>query len=180
MGFLKNKHFIMAMVIAPVLAVIAYFATDYVVSEPPQEARPGQSYKLAAKSNCRYQSGICTLNNGDVELRLRAERLSERTVLLALSSGLEIQNALISIASSNSATSPTAMSAPTAMSPPEVNSGPAVEKQWQLQVEVDEPEKSNLRLAVNIAGATYYAEIPAVFIDYETTFSRENFSPGKG
>lgn len=174
MGFLKNKHFIMAMVIAPVLAVIAYFATDYVVSEPPQEARPGQSYKLAAKSNCRYQSGVCTLNNGDVELRLRAERLSEHTVLLALSSTLEIQNALISIATSDNATSPTAMS------PPEANSGPAAEKQWQMQVEVDEPEKTKVRLAVNIAGATYYAEIPAVFIDYETTFSRENFSPGNG
>lgn len=176
----------MAMVIAPVLAVIAYFATDYVVSEPPQEARPGQSYKLAAKSNCRYQSGVCTLNNGDVELRLRAERLSEHTVLLALSSTLEIQNALISIATGDSATSPTAMSASTAvsastaMSPPEANSGSAAEKQWQLQVEVDEPEKTKVRLAVNIAGATYYAEIPAVFIDYETTFSRENFSPGNG
>ena len=174
MGFLKNKHFIMAMVIAPVLAVIAYFATDYVVSEPPQEARPGQSYKLAAKSNCRYQSGVCTLNNSDVELRLRAERLSEHTVLLALSSTLEIQNALISIATSDNATSPTAMS------PPEANSGPAAGKQWQMQVEVDEPEKTKVRLAVNIAGATYYAEIPAVFIDYETTFSRENFSPGNG
>lgn len=174
MVFLKNKHFVMAMVIAPVLAVIAYFVTDNVVSPPPQAAQPGESYKLAAKSNCRYQSGICTLNNGDIEVHLRAERLSERTVLLALSSGLEIQNALISVATSDNATTPAAMN------PPSDTAGPAADNQWQLQVEIDEPEKCTVRLAMNIADAIYYAEMPAVFVDYETAFSRENFSPGKG
>ena len=91
MRFLKNKHTVMAMIITPMLAVIAYFATDHLVSEPPQEARPGQSYKLAAKSNCRYQSGICTLKNGDVEVRLQAERLDEHRVMRTLNSGLVIQ-----------------------------------------------------------------------------------------
>lgn len=168
MRFLKNKHFVMALLIAPVLAVAAYFATDQVVSEPPRLAKTGQSYKLAARSNCRYQSGICTLKNGDVEVHLQADRVDEHRVTLSLNSALTIQKALISVATEENTPTPEAMT------------GPLAENQWQLQVEIDRPEKSTMRLALSIAGATYYAEIPAVFVDYETSFSRENFSPGKG
>ncbi|NOQ87942.1 MAG: hypothetical protein GQ550_03380, partial [Gammaproteobacteria bacterium] len=55
MQILKNKHLILAMFVAPVLAIIAYSSVDTIVSEQPQAAMQGSSYKLAAKSNCRYQ-----------------------------------------------------------------------------------------------------------------------------
>lgn len=55
---LTNKHVVIAMLVAPVLAVIAYFAVDASVSEPPKAAQPGQSYPLAVRSNCRYTSGF--------------------------------------------------------------------------------------------------------------------------
>lgn len=152
----------MAVLIAPVLAVIAYFAADHMVSEPPVQAQQGQSYKLAAKSNCRYQSGTCTLKNGDVEVHLRAERLDEQRVVLTINSAMDIQKALLSVATGENASPPKAME-------------PAGDD-WQLQVDIDQPELTTVRLALGIAGSTYYSEIPAIFVDYVTTFSRENFS----
>jgi len=67
---LTNKHLIIAMIVAPILAVIAYYGVDRVVSETPHKAVKGQSYPLAAKSNCRYKSGECTLKNGDISLTI--------------------------------------------------------------------------------------------------------------
>jgi hypothetical protein len=48
--------------------------------------------------------------------------------------------------------------------------------EWHISLNMPSPENSVIRLALNIAGSMYYAETSAVFIDYETSFSRENFS----
>ncbi len=38
----KNKHFILALLIAPILSLIAYFGTDMALSEkPPHAAQEG-------------------------------------------------------------------------------------------------------------------------------------------
>lgn len=165
MQFLKNKHLILAMFVAPTLAVIAYFAVDYVVAEKPQAAMPGQSYKLAAKSNCRYKSGVCTLENGDIEVQLRARRLNGEQLEFILSADMPVQNALISVADREHESQPVVMNAVS----PEMDD-------WHISLNMPSPENSIIRLALNIAGSMYYAETSAVFIDYETTFSRENFS----
>jgi hypothetical protein len=165
MQILKNKHLILAMFVAPVLAIIAYFSVDYMVSEKPQAASQGRSYKLAAKSNCRYQSGACTLENGDIEVFIRAQRISNKQVELTMRSTLPIQQALLSYVTENIASEPVQM-----------NATAAEMENWQLRLNLPDPEKSTLRLALNIANSIYYAETTAIFIDYETSFSRENFS----
>ena len=165
MNILKNKHMILAMFVAPVLAIIAYFSVDYIVSEKPQAALQGSSYKLAAKSNCRYQSGICTLKNGDIEVQLRARRVGDKKVELTMFSELPVQNVLISYVAENITSAPEQMNAATAEM-----------KSWQVTLYLEDPEKSTLRLALTISDSMYYAETSAVFIDYETSFSRENFS----
>lgn len=165
MNILKNKHLILAMFVAPVLAIIAYFAVDHIISEKPQPAQQGGTYKLAAKSNCRYQSGACTLKNGDIEVHIRAQRIAERRVELSMFSDLPIQHAVISYVSDDFSSEPTMMDAVSAEL-----------KNWQVILDLDEPEKIMLRLALNISDAMYYAETAAVFVDYETSFSRENFS----
>ena len=164
MNILKNKHMILAMFVAPVLAIIAYFSVDHFVSEKPQAAQQGNTYKLAARSNCRYQSGACTLKNGDIEVQLVATRVSNGDVELSMHSDMPIQNVIISYVSDSYASEPTQM---------EVLSGEM--KDWVTVVRLAEPAKSQLRLALNISGAIYYAETTAVFVDYETSFSRENF-----
>ncbi|MGY0646152.1 MAG: hypothetical protein ACW7DN_16410, partial [Paraglaciecola chathamensis] len=60
----KNKHIITALIVTPLLAIAGYFATDYIVSERPQQAQQGGQYQLAALPNCRYASGKCGLKNG--------------------------------------------------------------------------------------------------------------------
>ena len=165
MNILKNKHMVLAMFVAPVLAIIAYFATDYVVSEKPHAARQGTSYKLAAKSNCRYQSGQCTLHNGDVEVNVRAERITGSLIELSLQANMPLKNALVSSVVADEETDPLVMQ-------------PAVseENTWRAKFHIVDAQKSTLRFVLELSGLLFYAETPAVFIDYDTSFSRDNFS----
>jgi hypothetical protein len=165
MNVLKNKHVILAMFVAPVLALIAYFATDYVVSEKPHAAQQGSSYKLAAKSNCRYQSGQCTLHNGDVEVNVRAEHITDTLIELSLHANMPLENALVSFVVANEETNP-AMMQPAA----------SEENTWRAKFDIVDAEKSTLRLVLKLSDTLFYAETPAVFIDYDTSFSRDNFS----
>ena len=165
MKILKNKHLILAMFVAPALAVIAYFSVDYVVSEKPQAALQGGTYKLVAKSNCRYQSGACTLKNGDIEVYISAQRIDDKKVELSMHSELPIQRAVISYVADDVASEPALM-----------NAASAEMTEWNITLDLEEPGKSALRLALNISDSMYYAETTAIFIDYETSFSRGNFS----
>jgi len=153
------------MFVAPVLALIAYFATDYVVSEQPHAARQGNSYILAAKSNCRYQSGQCTLQNGEVEVKVRVERITGSLIELILHANMPLQNALASFVVGDDETEPAVMQ-------------PAVseENTWRARFKLVEPENSSLRLVLELSDSFFFAETPAVFIDYDTSYSRDNFS----
>lgn len=165
MSIFKNKHMIIAMFVAPVLAILAYFATDYVVSEKPHAAKPGATYRLAAKSNCRYQSGVCTLENGDIELHIRSERIEEHLINLTLVSDNAVQQILVSFSQNNNESTPEKMKADI-----------TEKNKWQVNLTLSDPEQSTMRMAVIIDGTTYYAETPTTFVDFSTSFSRENFS----
>jgi hypothetical protein len=52
-----NKHILAAVLVAPVLAILSYFGIGYLFGEKPQPALEGQSYRLAEKPNCRWESG---------------------------------------------------------------------------------------------------------------------------
>ncbi|MBX2859174.1 MAG: hypothetical protein KTR17_10965 [Cellvibrionaceae bacterium] len=70
LSFLTNKHFVVALIVSPILAVVAWFAVDKIVTPAPVVAEGGASYPLVAKSNCRYSSGKCALTNGDIKILL--------------------------------------------------------------------------------------------------------------
>ncbi len=165
MGFFKNKHLILAMFVAPVLAIIAYFAVDYIVAEKPHQMKQGQTYKLAANPNCRYPSGQCTLRNGDIEVIVRIERVTDTAAKLILQSNTPVAHALASFAAGAAEPQPRTL----------YRSAAAADT-WNAEFKQAEIENSTLRLALEISDSIFYAETPAVFIDYETTFSRENFS----
>ena len=165
MNVLKNKHVVLAMFVAPVLAIIAYFATDRIVSEKPHQAQQGNSYKLAAKSNCRYKSGQCTLHNGDVQVNVRIEQVSTAAIKLIIQSNMAINNALASFAGDGYEAQPGTLY-------------PAVEQEntWNAEFSLVDIEKTSLRLVLEISDSVFYAETPVVFAEYDTTFSRDNFS----
>ena len=62
------------MIVAPLLAVIAWFAVDRPVAERPHVAREGHAYPLMARSDCRYTSGQCSLENASFKSTLRYDK----------------------------------------------------------------------------------------------------------
>jgi len=67
-SILTNKHFVIALIVAPILAVVAWFAVDKAVRPEPMAAKAGAAYPLVAKPNCRYDSGKCALENNEVKV----------------------------------------------------------------------------------------------------------------
>ena len=65
MSFLKNKHLLVATLMAPVLALVSYYGIGALFGEKPLPAEAGQSYQLIEKPNCRRGSGQCSLKNVD-------------------------------------------------------------------------------------------------------------------
>jgi len=69
-SFLTNKHFVIALLVAPVLAILSWFAADQIARPEAIAAQAGQQFPLRAKSNCRYKSSQCDLVNGDVKFTI--------------------------------------------------------------------------------------------------------------
>ena len=97
MNIFKNKHVLTATLIAPVLALLAYFAVNALVGETPHAAEEGKSYQLVEKPNCRYNSGNCGLKNGDFELSLSTEDLSGVRISLLLKSVFRLEGVKVAL-----------------------------------------------------------------------------------
>lgn len=160
MSLFTNKHVIVALLVAPVLALIAYFAVDMLVSETPHQAISGQSYPLVAKSNCRYSSGRCSLVNGDVRLELVADADQ-----LTVKSSHMVEGLHMAIADTSSgAERHLALQVL------------ADEQHWQTSLPITMPEQGLLRVALSIAGTTYFAETQLAFTAFETGFDAANIN----
>ena len=88
-----NKHVVAALIIAPVLSVLAWFAVGNLTGEEAAPAEPGRDYPLVEKSSCRWASGQCELENADFALTLR---YSDRGFLL-VQSEYPLQGVLVSV-----------------------------------------------------------------------------------
>lgn len=162
MTFFTNKHVITAMIVAPILSVLAYFLVDLAVKEQPQKAVAGNAYKLIAKSNCRFSSGSCDLVNGSFKSTLRVTQ-EQGVKTLHLMSENPLQNASVGfVTSSDGETGPFDFVA-------KVNDGNA----WTTELNVPADEYTILRVVLVANGAHYYAETTMGFSNYETSFSRD-------
>jgi hypothetical protein len=156
---LKNKHIIAAMIIAPLLAIMSYFLTDNMVSEKPHAAEPGKAYPLVAKSNCRYESGLCTLENGELKLQLSV--LSGR--YLHLESNVPLEQVTVAISDIGGEGDPQTMQRAD-------ESG----TRWQIQVQRSDFANSNLRLALVTGNKSYFfAETLMIFAHRETATQQQ-------
>ena len=149
----SNKHMVIAMLVAPVLAIMAWFAVDYFVAERPHAAKPGAAYKLVAKSNCRYDSGQCDLENEDFVLKLRPLRISGDTVSLELSSRFALQSVTLALVESG-----------TELTPSQLISGQSDGRAWTGEIPAPAAGDAAIRVAVVAQNATWYAEVPVVWI----------------
>ena len=157
---LTNKHVIVAMIVAPILAVIAYFATDAAVSETPQAALAGQSYQLVAGGNCRYKSGICSMKNGDVKLDIIWQSNNDQAGQIVVQSNYPLQGAKVALG--------TSQPEPISLVPLDDSN-----TRWQLLAEHDKDVSQPLKVVIGIDETLYFGEADTVFFDYETSFGKD-------
>ena len=150
----RNKHLIIAMLVAPVLAIMAWFAVDYFVAERPHAAREGAAYTLVAKSNCRYDSGQCDLENGDFKLSIRPTSSTAGSLLLEMTSNFPLQSATVGLVNDGLPAAPVSM---------EATAENAL--LWVGRIDLPAGSNSELRIAVTAQGAAWYAEVPTDFLD---------------
>jgi hypothetical protein len=159
----SNKHILAALLIAPVLAVIAYVAADRAVSERPAPAAPGASYKLAEQSDCRYESGRCTLRNGDIVLELAARDLGAGGIELTATAAIPLDGITLALVSGpEQHPSPVTMQAST----PE-------RTHWHLVLPAPTAADSRILLAAGARGSYYYGEISTAFTVYRTSYHKD-------
>ena len=153
MNFFKHRHIVVAALVAPVLALIAYFGMDYIFSEPPQAAVEGQSYLLVEKPNCRYDSGFCGLKNNEFELDLSYRRMGGNRMMLDLESAFPLEGVVLAVVrDENDDRTPTPM-----------NAAGSDGTQWTMEIMVSDPETQRIRLVASAGGALYLGDVSTRF-----------------
>lgn len=160
----KNKHIIIAMLVAPILSIVAYVGTDLALSEKPHAAKEGQDYKLVSKSNCRYTSGLCDMANGEFKVKFRSESLTENELKLSLSASFPLEGIKLSLVNNQDA-----MGTPVSM-----QQADEAGKLWTITLPAPASAKSWLRVAIQSNGILYYGDTQMAFVKYETLLSEAN------
>jgi hypothetical protein len=153
MSVFRNRHVVVAALVAPVLALIAYFAIDFFFGETPHAAVEGQSYPLAETPGCRWASGACGLKNNEFELTLSFRTVGGETLLL-LESAHALDGVMLSVARDEAELAPPRPMAPAA------DDG----RRWTLDVVVPEPGRDRLRLAASAGGTLYFGDASTAFV----------------
>ncbi len=157
----KNKHIIIALLVAPILSIIAYFGTDLALSEKPHAAKEGESYKLLSKSNCRYTSGICDMENGEFKIKFRSENLTNNKLELSLTSAFPLEGIKVALVDDPEQSA----------KPLDMQSNSKDGKNWSINLPAPANEESWLRVAAQADGVVYYGDTQTAFVKYETLLS---------
>ena len=148
---LSNKDVLTALIIAPVLAVLAWVAVGQLSGEKPEPAAPGRDYPLAEQSNCRYESGVCELRNEDFSLQVVLEDESEQ--LIVVRSSHRLDGVLIAVGSAQANPPPETM---------QVADGGG--REWRLRLASLPAAEDRIRLVATTGGSAYFAEASAIFM----------------
>jgi hypothetical protein len=158
-----NKHIIAALIVTPILTIIAYFAVDYMVSEKPKIAEAGASYELLAKPNCRYSSGHCGLKNGDFEVDMTVELLADGYMNLSLTSAFPLDGVKLALVDS-----------------PEMAGDPRdmivdnnERTQWLIMLNQPATDTSRIRMVIASNASLYYGDTDTRFMLYQTSFDKD-------
>jgi hypothetical protein len=147
-----NKHVVIALIVGPILAILAWIGVGQIAEEKAAVAVVGKSYPLVEKSDCRYESGHCRLENEDFKLILTLEQRGIDAVLV-LKSAHALEGVLLSVAEPGSETSPAAMRA----------SG-AQNLEWLISVEDVPTPQQRIYLVASSGGVQYFGDAATLFI----------------
>ena len=147
-----SRHIMIAIIVAPALSIAGWWAAGEFAREQPQLARPGQSYPLLEKSNCRYSSGACDLENAALKLSLLyAQGRSGKALLLRSSHRLE--GVLMSLGPRDEEAQPRPMVAVD-------DTG----RQWRLVLASLPNVEDRIRLVASASGSAYFGDAGTVFL----------------
>lgn len=148
MSLFRNKHILVALLIAPVLAVIAWFSLEFFIGEKPQAAQPGSSYPLVELPNCRYNSGRCTLKNEDFVLKIRAEQQAGDRWRFTLLSAFELEGVKLALAKNGQDTA----------TPVEMQAEGPAGLSWSAVQSFSDPESDRIHLVASARGTLYFGD----------------------
>lgn len=157
MSFWKNKHVLIATLMAPVLGLISYFGIGALFGEKPLPAEPGQSYQLIEKPNCRYSSGQCGLKNVDFELTISYERLGNDRLLLKLNSENPLDGIKLAYVKNG-----INEEMPRDMQPSGKDG-----LNWSLDIPLPDPERDRLHLVASSMQTLYFGDVATKFTSSE-------------
>jgi hypothetical protein len=157
MSILKNRHIVVAVLVAPVLALVAWFGADYLIGERPQAAVVGQSYPLAEMPGCRYAGGACALKNEDFELQIAFRPAAPARVILQVDSAFPLDGIVVALVSSNDAED----------EPRTLRRAEPGGQSWTIELPRPRPDRDRLRIAVSAAGVQYFGEVATLFAQPE-------------
>ena len=160
MNIFKNKHVLTATLIAPVLALLAYFAVNALVGETPHAAEEGKSYQLVEKPNCRYNSGNCGLKNGDFELALSTEDLSGDRISLLLKSVFPLEGVKVALVENET----------DEKQPVDMRAESTDGLSWSLDMPRPDPDRHRLLLVASADGSLYYGDAAMKFTIQKQTY----------
>jgi hypothetical protein len=153
-NILKNKHVVIAMIVAPILGVISWLVTSDMIGEKPHVAEEGQSYQLVEMPNCRYDSGICGLKNGDFELKLNTAQLDDGRVLLTIVSIFPLDGVRVALAENGT----------DEKRPVEMQAMGDEGLEWSLEMSSPDPEVDRLHLVASSNLSLYYGDAALKFM----------------
>ena len=148
---LANKHFVIAMIVTPILAVLAWIAVGQVAGEQPQPAKAGQAYPLIEQSNCRYESDACDLSNEDFKLRLTMNH-----TLLNISASHPLEGVLLAVGTPG-------LDLPPGVMNPASDDGTF----WQIDLGRLPGADEKIRVVARASGSDYFAEASTTFLQEE-------------
>jgi hypothetical protein len=147
-----NKHVIIALIVGPVLAILAWIGVGQIAAEKAAVAVAGQSYPLVENSDCRYASGHCKLDNEDFKLVLTLEQRGIDR-LLVLKSEHALEAVLLAVAEPGSETGPAAMRATDAQN-----------VEWIMSVAQVPTAQQRIYLVASSGGVQYFGDVATLFI----------------
>jgi hypothetical protein len=139
--------------VAPILSVVAWWAIGVLFGEKPQQAQEGRTYPLLEKSNCRYASGLCTLENVEFKLALSYTEDDAGYFLVVRASHI-LQGILLAVGQSE-----VELSSPAAMT--------AVDEQgthWRMALDSRPTTQARIRLVASASGSTWFGDDSASFL----------------
>ena len=174
-----DRHVITALLVAPVLAILAWFAVGSLGGEKARPARTGAAYPLLEKSNCRYASGVCDLENTDFKVRLSfTDNLSGELSgdwsgaaggRLDVYVSHAVDSALVSLTPAPGDAAPGAM-----------RRADTEGRRWRFALGRRPDREQRLRLVLSRRGVAYFAEFSTAFLHGAALHESEARQPAPG